>query len=223
MMYRVPYSVARPGSFTQVPGAYVGQVLRNVRDLNEVKVTLLLFYLLSKARDYPAHITRDELVTRAGAVLGLSEEDCLNGVHSAVTRGVFLQVPLPQGDTEVFAYCANVEEDLEAIERWRAAARLGARSPAVPNIFELYEQNIGIITPLIAEELKDAQKTYPAEWVEEAFREAVRNHKQNWRYVSRILERWSTEGKASGTNRQGAGADDPDKYVKGRFGRVVRR
>src|SRR5690348_6777256 len=42
-----------------------------------------------------------------------------------------------------------------------------------PNIFVLYEQNIGLLTPLIAEELKDASSQYPMEWIEAAFREAV--------------------------------------------------
>jgi len=75
----------------------------------------------------------------------------------------------------------------------------------------------------MAEELKDAQRTYPAEWIEEAFREAVKARKLSWRYISRILERWIAEGKDSGENRPGARADDPDKYVKGRYGGVVRR
>ena len=34
-----------------------------------------------------------------------------------------------------------------------------------PNIFSLYEANIGIITPLIAEELKDAELQYPEAWI----------------------------------------------------------
>ena len=44
-----------------------------------------------------------------------------------------------------------------------------------PNIFVLYEQNIGLLSPLIAEDLKDAADQYPAEWIEAAFREAVQH------------------------------------------------
>mgnify|MGYP001143696704 FL=1 len=76
---------------------------------------------------------------------------------------------------------------------------------------------------MMAEELKDAQRTYPAPWIEEAFRVAVKARKLNWRYISGILERWTAEGKDSGENRSGARANDPDKYVKGRYGGVVRR
>ena len=71
-----------------------------------------------------------------------------------------------------------------------------------PNIFALYEQNIGLLTPMIAEELKEAEKLYPVSWIEEAFKEAVSLNKRNWRYISRILERWASEGKDSGEFRR---------------------
>lgn len=64
-----------------------------------------------------------------------------------------------------------------------------------PNIFTLYEQNIGLLAPLIAEELKDAADHYPAEWIEAAFREAVQHNKRKWSYIHAILRRWETEGR----------------------------
>jgi DNA replication protein len=64
-----------------------------------------------------------------------------------------------------------------------------------PNIFVLYEQNIGLLSPLIADELKDAADQYPAEWVEAAFREAVLHNKRKWSYIRAILRRWETEGR----------------------------
>jgi len=65
---------------------------------------------------------------------------------------------------------------------------------AAPGIFALYEENIGSITPLIAEELQDAEQRYPPEWLRYAFKEAVSVNKRSWRYVERILRRWETEG-----------------------------
>jgi len=56
-----------------------------------------------------------------------------------------------------------------------------------PNIFILYEQNIGLLTPPIADELRQAEQTYPAGWIEEAFREAVSLNKRSWRYIRAIL------------------------------------
>jgi DnaD/phage-associated family protein len=70
-----------------------------------------------------------------------------------------------------------------------------------PNIFILYEQNIGLLQPIIAEELEEAERTYPQEWIEEAFRIAVERNVRNWKYVRRILERWATEGKDEGRGK----------------------
>ncbi len=64
-----------------------------------------------------------------------------------------------------------------------------------PNIFVLYEQNIGLLTPMIANQLEDAADHYPADWIEAAFSEAVQRNKRNWKYIHAILRRWETEGR----------------------------
>ena len=64
-----------------------------------------------------------------------------------------------------------------------------------PNIFSLYEQNIGVLPPLLAEDLREAEATYPYEWIEEAFRLAILQNKRRWSYIHAILERWETDGK----------------------------
>lgn len=64
-----------------------------------------------------------------------------------------------------------------------------------PNIFVLYEQNIGLLSPLIADQLKDAAEHYPPEWIEAAFREAVLHNKRKWSYISAILRHWEAEGR----------------------------
>ena len=67
-----------------------------------------------------------------------------------------------------------------------------------PNAYALYEQNIGMLTPVVAEQIREAEETYPSEWIEEAIREAVTANVRTWRYISRILERWEIQGKADG-------------------------
>ena len=69
---------------------------------------------------------------------------------------------------------------------------------APPNIFALYEDNIGMLSPIIADELKLAEEAYPHEWIEDAFRRAVVQNKRSWRYVAAILERWEREGRSDG-------------------------
>jgi DnaD/phage-associated family protein len=89
-----------------------------------------------------------------------------------------------------------------------------------PNIFVLYEQNIGLLTPLIAEELRDAEKTYPADWIEEAFRIAVEHNARHWRYVRSVLERWAIEGKDSEKARRGS-EKDRRRYIEGKYAEYI--
>jgi DnaD/phage-associated family protein len=80
-----------------------------------------------------------------------------------------------------------------------------------------------MLTPMVAEELKEAEKLYPQDWIGDAIKEAVNQNKRNWRYISAILERWSTEGRGDGTYRRDFKKTDPDKYIKGKYGHMVQR
>jgi DnaD/phage-associated family protein len=66
------------------------------------------------------------------------------------------------------------------------------------NLFRIYENNIGPITPMAADSLKDAEKTYPLQWIADAIKLSVENNKRNWRYCEAILKRWQTDGKDDG-------------------------
>jgi DNA replication protein len=101
-------------------------------------------------------------------------------------------------------------ETRPVVQQANTAAAIAARTPAYrrfpasshvevqierPNIFTLYEQNIGLLSPLIADELRDAADKYPVDWIEAAFREAVLHNKRKWSYIRAILRRWETEGR----------------------------
>jgi DNA replication protein len=64
-----------------------------------------------------------------------------------------------------------------------------------PTVFTLYEQNVGLLQPIIAEELREAAEIYPADWLEDAFRLSAERNIRNWKYIRAILERWQREGR----------------------------
>lgn len=78
-----------------------------------------------------------------------------------------------------------------------------------PNIFTLYEANIGPLTPMIADTLQDAEKTYAVEWIAEVIEIAVKHNKRNWAYCEAILKRWNTEGKYDGKKPETKPAQKP--------------
>ena len=76
------------------------------------------------------------------------------------------------------------------------------------NIFTAYEQNIGALTPMISEALKEAEQTYPEGWVLQAMELAVHNNKRNWRYIETILKRWTADGKDEGKGKPASTFED---------------
>lgn len=70
------------------------------------------------------------------------------------------------------------------------------------NIFDVYENEIGALTPLIADSLRLAKAEFPAHWIRESLRIAAKNNKRSWSYAEKILKRWQVEGFQS-DNRSG--------------------
>jgi DnaD/phage-associated family protein len=79
-------------------------------------------------------------------------------------------------------------------EQLKVVSQLPA--PERPNIFRLYEANIGPLTPMMAEMLKADALEFPAAWIEDAVGEAVERNIRNWRYVRAILKTWKEQGRA---------------------------
>lgn len=68
------------------------------------------------------------------------------------------------------------------------------QDPKLAAISTLYEQNIGILTPGIADRLKWIRDTFPDGWFQAALEEALYNNKRSLAYITTILERWQVEG-----------------------------
>ncbi|MBE0430646.1 MAG: DnaD domain protein [Dehalococcoidia bacterium] len=200
--------------FISLPDSFFTRVIPGTQDLAELKVVLYVCYLIGQkqARRGPtvSGVTYGELKSEIGRLsAGLDEEALRPALNSAVEHGALTHSTLDMGGTleDVYGLPTPLVQN---------------HGPAA-NVFALYEQNIGMLTPMIAEELKEAEQLYPPNWIEDAFKEAVALNKRSWRYISRILERWASEGKDSGEHKRDAEKDGPDKYVKGRYGHLVRR
>jgi len=66
--------------------------------------------------------------------------------------------------------------------------------PVYGSMVKAYEDNIGMLTPMLAERIKKARDEYPEGWFAKAVQEAVTHNKRNLSYVEKILERWKVEG-----------------------------
>ncbi|NLG73203.1 MAG: DnaD domain protein [Chloroflexi bacterium] len=200
--------------FTPIPAPFFNELLPEVDHLGELKLILYFFWRLDRMEGTFRCLQRSDLVEdeRFMQALGEAPEQVLDeALEKAVERGVLLQARGSDG-SYYFLNSPKGRAGVRAIEQglWRPAVdgqppiELGREAP---NIFRLYEENIGPITPLIADALRDAEETYPEPWLEEAFRIAVESNKRSWRYVSAILERWFQEGRDERKDRRDSEKD----------------
>lgn len=216
----------------KLPCELFTEVLPAITQPAELKVTLHFFYLLRSSRRRPRMVEWSDF--RADADLGRSvraiaplrptEDVLIEGIEAAVRRGTLLHAAVPEGPRVGNWYLANTDRNRVWIARmvegdiaWLPVPPMPA---ARPTIFALYEQNIGMITPMIAEELKEVQEIYPAVWLEDAMREAVRANRRAWRYIRTVLDRWARDGR--GPIPTPAHTDNPNKYISGELSDIIK-
>jgi DNA replication protein len=223
--------------FTQIPNVVFSSVLHQITDIIELKVLLHIFELVYPQKGSLRFVSFNELLGHPGLALDLKgspEKTLRDALASLVHKRIILHLRMKQGETVRDVYFLNSESNKMVIARIQAGEIVLPRSKleiATPpqmqeavDVFTLYEQNIGMLTPLISEEIKEAGRQYPEVWVKDAIKEAANMNKRNWRYIERILEHWSTEGKDNGTHRGHLKKiSDPDKYIRGKYGHMVQR
>ncbi|MBI4733020.1 MAG: DnaD domain protein [Chloroflexi bacterium] len=197
-------------TFTPLPDSFFRQLLNEIDDADELKVTLYALWRIGNAEGR-VHVLRE---VDFAALL----PDPAPALEKAVSRGTLIRA---QKEAAAY-YFLNSPRGRAAAESLRTGdlnpESLAISAPPVerPNLFKLYEENIGPLTPLIADALKDAEQTYPPEWAAEALEIAVKKNKRNWKYVEAILRRWKEEGhakKQDGRNTQ----EDGRRYAEGEY------
>jgi len=214
----------------QIPEEFFTRVLQEMDDLEELKSILFVFWYLQAREENTGYATREELLAdhvvsgAFGKEIKDREEKFTVAIEKAVKRGVLLTAQ--QGNEEyIFINSPRGVALLQGLNSgdWRAK-EMGL--PAIsladerPNIFALYEQNIGVLTPIIADTLVDAEKTYPVGWIEEAMKIAVERNALNWRFIEEILGSWKEKGRYEKDQRPAAESRKRDS--EGEFGEFVR-
>jgi DnaD/phage-associated family protein len=221
---------------TAIPNQFFSRVLPQIEAPEELIVSLYFFFAQHLKHRSPRFLTKRELTADATLARSLSRlvargpspEQAVSalerGLDLSVWRGTLLRAKM-RADGREEVYVVNTPANRKALEALADRdVHLDEPLPALENggrseIFSLYEQNIRPITPLIAEELAEAEKRYPAEWFHDAFREAVAMNKPSWRYVESILRRWETEGKQD----EESGRDPQIEWLEQRYRQGKRR
>jgi DNA replication protein len=229
--------------FTSIPNVFFSGLLPQITDMAELKTTLHIMALLYGKKGYPRFVSYNELLGNVSLMQSLksegesSDEVLRQALKMAVERGTLLNIAVekngPSHVKEEDIYFLNDGNGRQAVMKIEAGAlkvaglkaegRVPVEAEELPDIFTLYEQNVGMLTPMIADELRDAEKLYPSDWIRDAIKEAALHNKRNIKYIAKILETWSVEGRSDGTYQRDTKKTDPDRFIKGKYGHMVQR
>lgn len=227
-----------------VPDFFFTDLLPLIDDLAELKLTLHCFWLLNEQEGQLKYLRGADLHNDAVLLRSLTLDNELrtpaqtlaDALERATARGTLLKLEIESGGTEKSVeawYFINTVKGRQTLALVRQGKLEGLRSVLPeearlkverPNVFALYEQNIGLLTPLIADQLRDLEKSYPPDWIDEAFTIAVAGNKRALRYIQAILKRWETEGKDERTHEtrgRDSEADLRRKYIPDEYSDII--
>jgi DnaD/phage-associated family protein len=206
--------------FTPVPNLFFSELLPYIDNLDELKLTMYCFWRLALKEGDLRYISHHELQMDKVLLDSFKEPGIpalTQALERACARGTLLHVALETtSDEQQHYYFLNTDKGRSAVDSitrgdWTPEINPDKHISVVverPNIFSLYEQNIGALTPLMADKLLEAEDEFPDMWLREAIRLAVENNARSWSYVDAILKRWQREGKDS---QYGKGRPDTEK------------
>jgi len=218
-------------STTSIPRQFFTELLPVITDLGELKLTIYVIWRLDQMEGNIRYLRRadfavdDEFMQGMGKTHQEADLNLDDALERATVRGTLLGANL--GGADKTLYFLNTPRGRAALEglqqgKWQPDDLRDA--PFVqaerPNIFRLYEMHIGPLTLLIADALRDAETTYPPEWIADAFRIAAENNVRKWRYVEAILKSWLEKGHDDRENLRDS-EKDRRKYTQGEFSDFV--
>ncbi len=214
-----------------MPVEFFTEILPMTGDPDELRLLLYAFWFLEKQEGTFRFIKEGDFSADLRFMGSLDQNPeqahikLVSALQKTLTHEIFLEIK-PMGEDTVFVMNSpSGKAALQAVKKGTWSPSNAQRSQATlsqekPNIFKLYEENIGTLTPLIAEDLKAAEQDYPQSWVEEAFRLAVQRNARSWRYIETILKRWKEHGRDDAD--QTGDQEDRRKYVSGKYGDIIK-
>lgn len=191
-------------NYTQVPNDF----FEMAADMGEAELKVVLC-LIRETFGY--HRETCELSIRALArQAGLTPRNAFTGAEKAIARGL-IEKKKTVSLTNTTKWRAVVTGDTVVLsKRIRTVSPRTSKPPvkeiketiketnedddALRKISRAYESEIGMLTPMIADELREASTTYPVQWIMDAIRESATQNKRGWKYVLAILTRWKAQG-----------------------------
>ena len=108
--------------FTPIPDLFYSKLMPAINDLNELKLTLYMFWSLNRQRGHPRYMTLPELEAESLLLSSMQSRGSdatsalREAVEKAVSRGTLLQLTI-SGDTQEIDYLfLNTAQGRKAVE-----------------------------------------------------------------------------------------------------------
>ncbi len=201
-----------PGGAMQtvlMPQLFYTDLLPKIDDLSELKLTLYIFFLLQTEEHSGPWITDDRLRQDPTLLRMMAESSSLYepltlldaALERALIRNTLLplKIQVENSDQHQKAYALNTEKGRVAQQQLQTGIHVetytSVHSDDQSLPFRHYQQNFGLLTPLVADHIRDLETEFPVDWICEAMEIAVRNNAKSLRYVEVVLDRWAKEGR----------------------------
>tara|TARA_B110000014_G_C19999066_1_gene517684 strand:+ start:55 stop:735 length:681 start_codon:yes stop_codon:yes gene_type:complete len=198
--------------YTPTPNSVFGKLLNQIDDINDLKFILRIIWMINQIKRVPKYLTIEEIMADkiVHAIISTKSDiamhaTCLSMIKNPQFSNLLIchEIGTSKSTSTVVAF--NTTRNKTMLNKTQQLDKSdsvfqpdGDVSAESPNIFKLYEDNIGTLNPIIADELKIAETTYPNSWITSAFKESVLRNKRSWNYIKTILENWHREGKNDG-------------------------
>jgi DnaD/phage-associated family protein len=202
------------GATICIPRTYFDDRLAQATTYDELQVLLATIRLLAESANDSGEIEEESIMrdTQLNAVLSTtatsqsSTSRIIRALNQAVIRGALLRLSvLTKGRQRIVYQLADRDVPIsDSAEIDETAFDGDATLPSslhdaqAASVYAAYEDNIGMLTPLVADQIRLALELYPASWIHEAIGEAVAYNRRQWRYIQRVLQNWSADGRISG-------------------------
>ena len=184
-------------AFTPVPSPLLGELLERLDNVDELRIVLRAIWLLSKKPASARFATTEELCgdSTVAVMLGAYGDELAvkvaKGLDAATGKGIFLRIEGEGGS----AFALNTEPMRRQRDQGNLRPAAHRSEPVAAPKFDVgsdavaaaYEENIGIITPVVGEKLRDLLNNYEEKEVLGAIAAAALKGARSMRFIEVVL------------------------------------
>ena len=212
------------------------EILPRLHNESQLRATLYTWYAIMSKGSGQRYVYLSQLLTDPVLLSWFTHLGGKNGIQRGLDQscreGIFLQLQIGEDD-KILA--PNDESGARLITDMKSESvahhnqsrdsspETNYERTVVSNVVEKYENEIGMLTPVIADMIAIAEQMYPTTWILEALDIAAQSNARSWKYVAAILARWKNEGKNNDNEKTSRFSSRKSGREQNRYDSVIQK